>query len=191
MRPAYIRVELDDPGDAKAPGFIVSPVPFVWHYGDILIPTKSVQRKATSYSELCTILTKDFHIPTTLLPPEKYLKPTRAERDEDCRNIYRIVPEGTGEPEWRTKARRAIIGLLEEDETRFEKGQVSINNRICYSLEELRKELEAVAEHASGRNKIRSEAYQPDYDVLVKEILRGYTPLLECVELPKSRKKSR
>lgn len=122
MRPAYVRVELGDPEDAKAPSFVVSPVPFVWHYGNILIPTKADQRKAPSYAELCTILTKDFHVPKTLLPPERYFNPTRDEKQEECWDVYRTVPEGTGEPEWRSDTRQALILLLEETQFSSEKG---------------------------------------------------------------------
>jgi hypothetical protein len=191
MRPAYVRVELGDPDDVQAPSFVVSPVPFVWHYGDILIPNKAEQIKARSYAELCSILAKYFSVHDTLLPPEKYFKPTCAEKLQESRNVYRTVPEGIGEPEWRMEARQGIIALLEDDDTLFEKSQVSINDHICYSLEELQEELEAVAEQAGGRKKIKGEAYQPDYDVLVKEILEGYSTLLSYVDLPKSRRRSK
>lgn len=190
MRPAYVRVELGDPEDRKAYSFVISPVPFVWLYGDTLIPTKSEQRKATSYAELCTILANDVHIPKTLLPPEKYFKPTRAEKQEECWDVHRTVPEGTGEPAWRRDARHALIVLLEEAQFSSEKGVVSINDRHCYSLEELQQELEAVAEQAGGRKKIKGRAYQFDYDVLVKEILKGYADLLAHVELPRKRRKA-
>lgn len=189
MRPAYIRVELGDPDNEAVSTFVVSPVPFVWHSGEILIPPKSQQRNATSYPELCEILTKVFYIPKALLPPEKYFRPTNSEKQEACWDVYRTVPEGTGEPEWRMKAWQAVISLLEDDDTLFEKGQVAINDRFCYSLEELQEELERVAEQVGERRKMKGEAYQPDYDVLVKYTLKGYTTLLSHAGLPKSRKK--
>jgi len=187
MRPAYVRVEQGDLPDGQGVSFIISPCPFVWNYGEILVPTKAEQRKATSYEELCEILMKDFHIPKSLLPSKRYFKPTRAEK-EKLSEVYRTVPEGMGEPEWRIKARESLIRLLEEAQFSSEKGVVSFNGRCCYSTEELQEEMEAVAEKSAGRKRIRGQAYQPDYDVLTKEILNDYADFLTHIGLKKQRR---
>lgn len=183
MRTAYIKVDLEDSQDSEIACYIVSPVPFVCHYGDILIPPKSQQRTAWSYTELCRIFKTEFQIPESLLPPAKYFRPTRAEELAECSHIYRAVPEGTGEPDWRVKARQAIISALEDDDTIFEKGRIVLNDRVCYSMEELRLELTKVAEQAGGRQRVESDAYQPDYNALVTEILEGYSALVAHSEL--------
>ena len=56
-------------------------------------------------------------------------------------------------------------------------------------MEELQHELEAIAEESSGKRKTKDGAYQPDYDVLVKEVLALH-PYVVCYEnLPKNRKR--
>lgn len=188
MRTAYVKVDLDNSGDPEYADYVVSPVPFVWHYGDILIPAKSAQRTAGSYTELCSILKKEFQIPESLLPPAKYFRPTRTEKLAECLDVYRAVPEGTGEPEWQMIARQAIIAAVEHDDTIFEKGRIVLNDRVCYSMQEFRLELEKVAEQAGGRQPINRDAYQPDYNGLVTEILKGYSALLAHTELPMSKR---
>jgi hypothetical protein len=108
MRPAYVRVDLGDQDDKELPSFAISPVPFLYHQGELLMPAEAKIYEAESYSALCAILRDEFQIPDAILPPAKYFKPTKAEREErevEESHIYRTVPEGTGEPEWRTKAR--------------------------------------------------------------------------------------
>lgn len=184
MHTAYVKVDPDNSGDPEFANYVVSSVPFVWHYGDILIPAKSEQRTAGTYTDLCSILKQEFQIPESLLPPAKYFRPTRAEKLAECSDVYRVVPEGTGEPEWQMIARQAIISVLEDNDTIFEKGRVVLNDRVCYSMQEFRLELEKVAEQAGRRQRINLDAYQPDYHGLVTEILTGYSALLAHTELP-------
>lgn len=191
LRPVYVRIESEDFDGTSPWTYDVSPVPFLTCYGDDIRPTKAEKKTATSYAGLCTILSEEFQIPDHLLPPAKYFKPTRGERDQGESNIYRNVPEGMGEAEWKTKARNAILWELEESDCFSDKGKVSVNDKHCYSLEELRDELEIVAERAGGKKRIAGEAYQPDYDALVKEVLEGYATLLGYIGLPQSRKRVR
>jgi hypothetical protein len=186
MRPAYVRVELGDPDEAQAPSFTISPVPFLTLYGEDLRPTKAERKTAESYQELRRILMNDFQIALSLLPSAKYFEPNPAERAEDARDIYRTVPEDFGEPQWRTEARNAVVYALEEAD--YANGQVQVNDRHSYSLQELQQELEAIAEAAGGKTQIKGEPYQPDYDVLVKEVLSSYSGLLAYVGLPRIRK---
>ena len=101
-----------------------------------------------------------------MLPLATYFKPKKSEiAYEDC-YIYRTVPEGTGEPEWRMKARQAIMWTIDEPRGVSPGDSISVNGKSCYSMEELQHELEAIAEAASGKMKTKNEAYQPDYEVL-------------------------
>lgn len=186
MQPAYVRVELGDPDEAEVPSFTISSVPFLTLYGEDVRPTKAERKTAGSYQELCQILMNDFQISLSLLPPAKYFKPNPTERAEDSWTIYRTVPEDFGEPQWRTGARNAIVYALEQAD--YAKGQVQVNDRHCFSLQELQKELEAIAEAAGGKTRIKGEPYQPDYDVLVKEVLGSYSELLSYVGLPRVRR---
>jgi hypothetical protein len=56
-------------------------------------------------------------------------------------------------------------------------------------MKELQHELETIAEEAGGKKRIKGEAYQPDYDVLVKEVLAHHPYLLFYGDLPKTLKR--
>ncbi|MBK7417574.1 MAG: hypothetical protein IPJ44_00025 [Nitrospira sp.] len=189
MRPAYVRVDLGDPADNQAPRFVVSPVPFLYHEGELQMSGGAKLYGATSYSVLRLVLKDKFQIPNSMLPLATYFKPKKSEIVyEDC-YIYRTVPEGAGEPEWRMKARQAIMWAIDEPRGVWPGDSISVNGKSCYSMEELQHELEAIAEAASGKMKAKDEAYQPDYDVLVKEVLAIH-PYVFCYEnLSKNRKR--
>ena len=188
MRPAFVRVDLG-PVDNRAPRFLVSPVPFLYHEGELQMAGEAKLYRASSYSVLRLVLKDKFQIPDSMLPLAKYFKPKKSEIVyEEC-YIYRTVPEGAGEPEWRMKARQAIMWAIDEPRGDWPEDSISVNGKSCYSMEELQHELEAIAEAASGKMKAKDEAYQPDYDVLVKEVLAIH-PYVFCYEnLPKSRKR--
>lgn len=189
MRPAYVRVDLGDPEVKESPSFAISPVPFLYREGEIVQPSKAQLRATDSYSGLCEILKRDFRISEAILPPAKYFKPYKTETENEERYIYRTVPEGAGEPEWRTKARQALLYAVDEasHSLLFGNGTVTVSGRACSSIEELRRELEIIAEDAGGKRKVKGEAYQPDYDVLVKEALERDNYLLHYSGLPKPR----
>ena len=73
----------------------------------------------------------------------------------------------------------------------LDNGKVTVNGKDCFSIEELQHELEDIAEHAGGKKRIRGEAYQPDYDVLVREALARDPFLVQYSGLPKRRKLAR
>ena len=189
MRPAYVRVHLGDPAGNQAPRFVVSPVPFLYHEGELQVAGEAKLYRATSYSGLRLVLKDKFQIPDSMLPLARYFKPKKSEIvDEEC-YIYRTVPEGAGEPEWRMKARQAVMWAIDEPYGGWPGDSISVNGKSCYSMEELQHELEAIAEAASGKRKAKDEAYQPDYDVLVKEVLALH-PYVVCYgNLPKNRKR--
>lgn len=189
MRVAYVRVDLGDPED-KEPIFRVSPVPFLSGlYGDDVRPTKAELKGADSYSLLCAVLQHDFHIPKAMLPPAKYFRPSRSEKEGEASQIFRTVPQGAGEPDWRISARQALVWAVEEAMWSIGNGAVSVKGKHCYSLEELRHELEIVAEKAGGKKRIKGEPYPPDYDVLVQEVLANDASLIEYSGLPKTRRR--
>ena len=192
MRVAYVRVDFGDPADKEPPVFIVSPVPFLSNlYGDDVRPTKEELKGADSYSVLCAVLLQDFHIPKAMLPPAKYFKPTRSEKEREESRIYRTIPQGAGEPDWRIRARQALVWAVEEARWSLGNGAVSVQGKHCYSLDELRHELEAVAEKAGDKKRIKGEVYQPDYDVLVQEVLANDAYLVQYSGLPKTRKRAK
>lgn len=192
MRVAYVRVDLGDPGDNEPPGFTISTVSFLYREGE-LIPAKEKTYSASSYSALCALLKNDIHIPETMIPQARYFKPSKSEREDEEWHIYRTVPKMAGEPEWRTKARQALLDAVDEasESLLFGNGKVTVNGRDCFSIEELQHELEAIGEEAGGKKRIKGEAYQPDYDVLVKEALARDPYLLHYSGLPKTRKQRR
>ena len=167
---AYIRVEWGDDEEEQAPSFFISPVPFLMLDGEYVRPTNAEGKVAASHQELCQILTGEFEIPADCLPPLEYFQPNSDEREEELYYIDRIVPEGAGEPEWRIKARKAVAKAL--DTADITRGQICVNGCSCDTLEELQHVLEAVAEKAGGKQRIKGEPYQPDYDVVVKEVLK-------------------
>ena len=91
MRPAYVSVDLGDPEDKELPSFTITPVPLLYREGEVLIPSEAELQWANSYSELCTVLKEDFQIPDAMLPPAKYFKPTKTEREKEERYHYRTV----------------------------------------------------------------------------------------------------
>ena len=192
MRVAYVRVDLGDADDNEPPSFTITPTPLLCRNGEPIVPSLAELNRTSSYSELCTVLKRDFQIPVEMVPPAKYFKPTKVEKEKKERHLYRTVPEGAGEPEWRTKARQALLDAVDEASwSLLDNGKVTVNGRDCLSIEELQDELEKIAEHAGGKRKIRSEAYQPDYDVLVKEALAREPFLFHYSRLPKRRKLAR
>lgn len=193
MRIAYVRVDLRDSEDREPPSFAISLVPFLYHEGDLLMPADAKMFGAESYAALCAVLKGEFQISDAMLPPTRYFKPTKAEREDEKRHIYRTVPEGAGEPEWRTKARQALLEAVDEASWSLllGNGKVTVNGKDCFSIEELRHELEIIAEEAGGKKKRKGESYQPDYDVLVKEALARDSDLLHYSGLPKIRKRER
>lgn len=194
MRTAYVSVYLGDPEDRESPSFAISSVPFLYREGELLMPAeaKMYGAESYSYSALCAVLKGEFQIPDAMLPPARYFKPTKAEREDEERHIYRTVPEGAGEPEWRTKARQALLDAVDEASwPLLENGKVTVNGKDCFSIEELRHELETIAEQAGGKKRRKGEAYQPDYDVLVKEALARDPYLLHYSDLPKIRKRAK
>lgn len=189
MRTAYVEVGLE----GEQPSFVVSSVPFLYRNGFLLMPAGRKTYEAQSYSELCAILRAEFLIPQAMLPPAKCFRPTKAERDNEEWKIYRTVPEGAGEPEWRTKARQAVIDALDAASESMSpgEGKAVVGDKVCHSIEEINAELISIAEKAGGRKRIAGEAYPPNYDVLVRETLDRDTFLLQHSGLPqKSRTRS-
>lgn len=153
------------------------------------MPPGTVVYGADSYAELRGLLTREYCIPATALPSPRHFKPTKDETKNGKESIYRTVPKSAGEPEWRTKARQALLDAVDEAGwSVVDRGKVTVNGKDCFSIEELRQELERLAEHASGKKRIRGEAYQPDYDVLVDEALARDPFLLQYTGLPKRRR---
>lgn len=113
---------------------------------------------ADSYTALCRALNGKFQIPEAMLPPARYFQPTTAERKDEGWHIYRTVPEGAGEPEWRTKARQALLhAVAEASSSIHSKGKVILNDKDCFSIEELRQELETIAANAGGKRELRAK----------------------------------
>lgn len=67
MRPAYVRIDLGDPAYKEPPSFDISPVPFLYHEGELQMPAKTKIYGAESYSALCTVLKNEFQIPDAML----------------------------------------------------------------------------------------------------------------------------
>lgn len=193
MRPAYVRVDIGYSEDNSGPLFAISPLPFLYRQGELLLPTDVKTYEAETYSALCVVLTNEFHIPQAMLPPAKYFKPSKAEQQNEEWHIYRIVPEGAGDPIWRTKAHQALIHALDEahESLIHGNGKVTLNGKDCFSIEDIEEELTAIAQAAGGRARSEGEPYQPDYDVLVKEVLRRDAYLIEHSGLRKKRKHNR
>lgn len=190
MRPAYVRGDLIDSEANSEPLFVISPLPFLYRQGELLIPVDIKTYEAKTYSALCAVLVNEFHIPEAMLPPAKYFKPTKDERaNREC-YIYRVVPDGAGEPVWRTRAHQAVIHALDEahDSSSFGNGKITITGKDCFSIEEIEEELIVIAEVAGGRARIEGEPYQPDYHTLVKEALGRDAYLIEHSGLRKKRK---
>ena len=181
MQPAY-----DEDGKSK-PSFTVSPVPFRVWYGDDIRPTRDESVVVRTYFELRKVLSSQFRIPTQLIPPRRFFKPSRDEKAEEVELIYRTVPEGLGEPEWRSEARHAVMAALDEAEFQGASGVISVEGVHFHSVEELQQGLEKIAERAGGRKLIKGEAYQPDYEEIVKKVLSGNSNLLDFIRLPRKK----
>jgi hypothetical protein len=190
MRPAYVRVDISDSETNSESLFAISPLPFLYCQGELLIPVDIKTYEAKSYSAVCAVLANEFHIPEAMLPSAKYFEPTKDERaNREC-YIYRVVPDGEGVPVWRTRAHQAVIHALDEahESSIFGNGKITINGKDCFSIEEIEDELTVIAEVAGGRARIEGEPYQPDYHTLVKEALSRDAYLIEHSRLRKKRK---
>jgi hypothetical protein len=67
MRPAYVRIDLGDPAHKEPPSFGISPVPFLYHEGELPIPTETKMAGAESYSALYAVLKNEFRILDAML----------------------------------------------------------------------------------------------------------------------------
>jgi hypothetical protein len=69
-----------------------------------------------------------------MLPSAEYFMPT--ETDNEDFEIYRTVPNGAGEPEWRTRARQALMQALDEANESLVAGdeKIALNDKVCHSL---------------------------------------------------------
>lgn len=191
MRTAYVSIDSGDARGTKSPLFTISPMPFLFHEGEIQLPVGEKIYGAESYSALCAVLKGEFQIPDAMLPPARYFKPKKTEKLDEEGHTYRTVPEGAGEPAWRTKARQAVMWAIDEPDRASSGDYISVNGRPCYSMEELQSELEAVAEGVGGKKKIKGTAYEPDYDVLVKEVLSHHPYVNFYGNVLKQRKRMR
>ena len=191
VRTAYVRIDLGDPDETTdGMNFLISQTPFLYREGELVVPSNTQIYKANSYSELWAILKSEFQIPRSMLPNKMYFKPSEIEDENQESHIYRTVPEGTGEPEWRTRARQALLDAVDQVSWAFRPGdgKVEINGTCCHSIEELRHELELLAQEAAGKEFIDGKPYQPDYEVMVTEALTRDDYLLRYSGLPKSNK---
>jgi len=178
-------VDLADLDGGRLPAFFVSPVPFLYCEGEYAMSPGTPVLEADSYPALRVLLTREFHIPAAALPPSTYFRPTKEEKENGEEGIYRTVPKGAGEPEWRTKARQALLDAVDEAGwSVVDKAKVTVDGKDCFSVEELRQALACLAEAAGGKKRVIGEAYQPDYDVLVEEALARDGFLLQ-IGLPK------
>src|SRR5262245_12808429 len=161
MRPAYVQISLESEGLS----YVVSPAPWLYRQGELVVPPGTKICEANSYAELRAVLKAEFHISDAMLPSAKYFEPTESETENEELEIYRTVPNGAGEPEWRTNARQALIYALDEVNESLISGdeRVILNDKVCGSLEEVKAELLIIAEKAGGRKRNVSEAYPPDY----------------------------
>jgi CheY-like chemotaxis protein len=179
VRPVYVRVELYDEEDPPERIFTLSPVPF-WEglNGDIR-PTKEESTIVTTYADLRQTLLKKFGIPRDLIPFREFFDPTPEEMRNEETVLYRTLPEGLGEPEWRTRADQAVRETLEEAITNafFATGRVGIeiDQTFCTAMDALRCELEKIAEDAGGKPNTPDEPYGPNYQDLVDGILSEYS----------------
>ena len=156
MRPAYVRVDLG-PVDNRAPRYLVSPVPFLYHEGELQMSGEAKLYGARSYSVLRLVLRDKFQIPDSMLPLARYFKPKKSEIvDEEC-YIYRTVPEGAGEPEWRMQARQAVMWAIDEPRGVWPGDSISVNGKSCYSIEDLQHELEELLKRPAARGKPKTK----------------------------------
>ena len=188
MRPVYVEVDIDDAEGETEWHYTVSLVPFRYSYGELVSSKKNETKSANSYDELRKILVNEYRVPQDLVPSASYFDPTTEELEEQAFAIYRTVPEGMGEPDWRINARAAVLEELDQADFAMNAGVISINGRHCYSFEELKQELEKVAEEAGGKQRIPGEPYQPDYDVVVNEAIGANLEWLSTINLPKKRR---
>jgi hypothetical protein len=175
MRPVYVRVEFEDQENLSERSYTLSPVPFWMREGEDIRPTIKEKTIVTTYTDLRKTLLTKFGIPRNLIPSRKYFDLTPAEAAEEVFEIHRTVPEGCGEPEWLTKAFQAVRDALDEAEFSKERGSIELNGTLCFSMDEVRHELERIAENAGGKRKTSVEPYGPRYEDLVDHVLLEYS----------------
>lgn len=171
--PVYVRVELNGEDNTSERTYTLSPVPF-WEGpdGDIR-PTKEEKTIVATYADLRKTLLTKFNIPRDLIPFREFFDPTPEEIERDETRLYRTLPEGLGEPEWRIQAEQAIRDALDEALFSGEYGAIELNRRRCFSMDQVRHELEQIAESAGGKE-TPGEPYSAKYGELIDNILRDY-----------------
>lgn len=186
LRPAYVRVNLED-GQTT---YVLSPAPFLYRDGEMILPANIKTHEVQSYSALRTVLQNDFNIPASMVPATRYFRPNKSEITEGVLILYRTAPKGAGEPEWRTRARQALHDAVADASISMKigDGRVDVNGIYCSSIESLRDELLTLAKEAGGGTGVSAESYQPDYDVLVEEALQRDSFLLHHSGLPKKQR---
>ncbi len=188
MRPVYVRVELYDEENPSERTYTLSPVPFRQRFGEDIRPTKKEKTIVTTYADLRKTLLKKFGIPRNLIPFRKYFDPTPEEIEEEASTLYRTLPEGLGEPECMVRAKQAIRDILDDATlTSEERGGIEIEGTMCSSMDDLRRELETIAENAGGKRKTPAEPYGPQYDDLVDSVLLEYYRELSWLDLKDKR----
>lgn len=187
LRPAYVRVDLDD----KQATYLISPVPFLYREGELFFPAHMKMHEARTYSALRTVLQTDFHIPASMVPPARYFRPNKSEIAGGVLSLYRVAQNGAGEPEWRTRARQALLDAVTDASISMKigDGRVEVNGIYCSSIEAIRNELLSLAKKAGGQRDASGGGYQPDYDVLVEEALQRDDFLLHHSGLPKQQRR--
>ncbi len=175
MRPVYVRVEFADEEKRSKRTYTLSPVPFWMREGEDVRPTNKEKTIVTTYADLKKTLLTKFGIPRDLIPPRKYFDPTPEEIKDEETSLYRTLPEGLGEPEWRVQAEQAVRDALEDATIAMERGRIEIEGTICSSMDDLRRELEKIAESADGKRKKPGELYGPKYEDLVDSVLLEYS----------------
>lgn len=188
LKPAYVRVDLDD----IQATYLISPAPFLYREGEVFLPSNMEMYGARSYSALRAVLQTDFNIPASMVPSARYFMPNKSEVAGGILSFYRVAPEDAGEPEWRTRARQALLDAVDDASASVlvGDGRVEVKGIYCSSIEALRNELLNLAKEAGGKTGARGESYQPDYDVLVEEALQRDGFLLHHSGLPKKQRRS-
>lgn len=170
IRPVYVRVE-ENSADPSEQTYTLSPVPFWERCGEDVRPTKEEKTIVTTYADLRKTLLKKFGIPRDLIPFREYFDPTQDELSYGP--SYRTVPEGLGEPGWRVQAEQALRDALDEALFSDESGVIELNGTRCFSIDQVRHELEQIAESAGGKE-TPGEPYGAKYEELIDDILREF-----------------
>lgn len=171
IRPVYVRVELNGEDNTSERTYTLSPVPFWEGFDGDIRPTKEEKTIVATYAGLRKTLLTKFNIPRDLIPFREFFDPTPEDRDET--RWYRTLPEGLGEPEWRVQAEQAIRDALDEASFSGEYGAIELNRTRCFSMDQVRHELEQIAESAGGKE-TPGEPYGAKYEELIDSILRDY-----------------